>query len=178
MTTAFKSQTAPAPIAMSIRAHGKTLALKIDALRAGAAKLVLDEARGKTGAFEALTDLYLKLKILEFALELNGQAVELARQEDAHNDACWRAAIQTLDPDEIVEGISKGGCCAKCTPGVNGGCVITNPAPHAGPTCGHPILTKDLQFIDEVGKRHFRYEKNPRALEIYKAACRKLKVSL
>jgi hypothetical protein len=179
MTTATlkQSQTSAPPPAtsMAVRAYGKTLALKIDALKLGAAQLVLDEARGKTGAFEALTDLYLKLKILEFALELNGQAVALAMAEDQSAAEAWRKAIQTLDPDEIVRGISKSGCCNLCSPGSY--CVISGSVSHAADVCSHPILSQHLQFLDETGRRHFRYADHPRAAEIFAVAARKLKVS-
>jgi hypothetical protein len=95
---------------------------------------------------------------------------------DAAAEAAWRSDIQLMDPDEIVAGISKGGCCDLCSPGAPGGCVITNPAPHSGGVCGHPLLTKDLQHLDENGQRHFAYADNLRCMQNYRAAMKRLKM--
>jgi hypothetical protein len=179
MTTALKqSQTSPpAPTAMSVRAHGKTLALKIDALRAGAGQLALGSARGQPGAQSALAALDARIRALEYELSLNPQAVELARQEDAAAEAAWRSNIQMMDPDEIIEGITRDSCCRRCVPGGPNGCVITSPASHSGGVCGHPVTQKHLWFRDQTGHTHFPYEDTARAMEIHMAACRRLKVS-
>jgi hypothetical protein len=176
MTTALKSQTAPpAPTATAVRAHAKTLALALDALQAAAPALALESAKGQFGAKDALQNLIWKMKTIEFELELSDRVVALAMAEDAAAEAAWRSAIQTLDAEEVIAGIGKEKCCSRCTPGVH--CVITAAAPHAGGTCGHPVLSQHLQYLDETGRRHFRYEDDPRCQEIYAAASRRLKIS-
>jgi hypothetical protein len=181
MTTATELKklptTPPQPTAMSIRAHGKTLALKIDAMKLGAGQLVLDLARGKNGAQEALTDLYLKLKTLEFALEMNDRAVELARQEDQAAEAAYRAAIQELPAEEIISGLTKDSCGSFCVPGGPGGCVISAPAARSGGVCVHPVTERHLWFKNEEGRVNYPYSDNARSHQLFLTACKKLKVS-
>src|SRR5258705_9076792 len=126
----------PAPTAKAVRAHRRTLELSLDALRAGAAELALASARGRTGAQDALAALYGKIRATEFEIECNHQACELAALEDAAAEVAWRAAIQAMDPEEIIQGIDRESCCRRCQPGINGGGGITNAAPHAGAPCG------------------------------------------
>jgi hypothetical protein len=173
---AIVPDTPPAPTAKAVRGHRQTLELALEALKAGAAKLALASARGKAGAQDALAALYLKIRATEFEIECNHQAFELAKREDAAAEVEWRAAIQTMDPEEIIGGISKNSCCSRCTPGFNGGCVITASAPYAGSTCGHPVKERHLFHLDPNGKRFFPYRDNPRASEIFDAACKKLNV--
>jgi hypothetical protein len=174
ITDLKKPRTAPAPTATSIRAYGKTLALALDAMKLGAAEAALASARGKPGAKDALANLCWRIKATEFEIELNDQAVALAMAEDAAAEAAWRAAIQEMDPEEIIEGIGKDVCCGRCTVGVF--CVITAAAAHAGPVCGHPVKSRHLFQIDQAGRVLFPYRDTPRAREIYAAACRKLRV--
>jgi hypothetical protein len=178
MTTATelkKLPTAPPqPTAMAVKAHKRTLILALDALKLGAAEAALQAARGGSAEAAALARLHGQIRVTEFEIELNDQAVALAMSQDRAKEADWRSAEQTMDVEDVIEGLSKGGCCTRCTPGVH--CVITAPDPNSGGTCGHPELSKHLQYRDESGRRFFRYEGTPRALEIYKAACRKLKV--
>jgi hypothetical protein len=166
----------PAPTARAVRAHRQTLELSRDALKAGAAELALASARGKAGAQDALAALCGKIRATEFEIECNNAAFELATQEDAAAEVAWRAAIQTLDPEEIIAGITKEGCCRRCTPGIPGGCVLTASAPHAGGECGHPIIQRHLFHVDDTGRRKFRHRDNPQASKIFDAACQKLNV--
>ena len=166
----------PAPTAKTVRAHRKTLELSLKALQASAVELALASARGKAGAKDALAALYLKIRSTEFEIECNHAAAELATQEDAAAEVAWRAAIQTMAPEEIIAGISKESCCRRCTPGIPGGCVITASAPYAGDACGHPIRERHLFYIDDRGLRKFRYRDNPQASRIFDAACKRLGV--
>jgi hypothetical protein len=166
----------PAPTAKTVRAHRKTLELSLKALQASAAELALASARGKAGAKDALGALYLKLRSTEFEIECNHAAAELATQEDAAAEVAWRTAIQTLAPEEIIAGLGIDACCGRCTPGINGGCVITASAPYAGGTCGHPIRERHLFHINDRGLRQFRYSDNPQAARIFDAACERLGV--
>ena len=121
--------------------------------------------------------LYLKIRSAEFEIECNHAAAELASQEDAAAEIAWRAAIQTMDPEDIIAGIGRDSCCGRCTPGSPGGCVITASAPYAGGACGHPIREKHLFHLNDQGRRLFRYRDNPQASIIFDTACKRLGVS-
>jgi hypothetical protein len=166
----------PAPTAPAVRKHLQTLELLLDALKASAAALALASARAEPGAQAALAALHGKILAAEFEISCNPAARILASKEDSAAEASWREAIQTMDPEEIIAGLSKEGCCHRCTPGINGGCVITASAPYAGDTCGHPVRSRHLFPLDEAGRTLFPYRMVPRALEIYLAASRRLKV--
>jgi hypothetical protein len=167
----------PTPTAKAVRAHRQTLELSLAALKQSAAELALASARGKAGAKDALAALYLRLRATEFEINCNHAAAELASQQDAAAEIAWRAGIQCLDPEEVIAGISKDGCCGRCTPGSPGGCVITASAPYAGGTCGHPIREKHLFHLNDQGRRIFRYRDNPQASRIFDAACKRLGVA-
>jgi hypothetical protein len=166
----------PAPTAKAVRAHRKTLELSLLALKESAAALALASARGKVGAKDALAALYLRIRATEFEAECNYAAAELATQEDAAAEVAWRAAIQTLSPDEIIAGIGKDSCCSRCTPGIPGGCVLTAMAPHSGGTCSHPIRERHLFYVNDRGMREFAYRNSPQAAMVFDAACERLKV--
>jgi hypothetical protein len=168
--------TPPEPTAKVVRAHRQILELSLGTLKASAAKLALASARGKAGAQDDLAALYLKIRATEFEIECNHAAAELATQEDAAAEVVWRAAIQTLAPEEIIAGIGKDVCCGRCTPGIPGGCVITASAPYAGGACGHPIRERHLFYINDRGLRQFRYSDNPQASRIFDTACKRLGV--
>jgi len=167
----------PAPTAKVVRAHRQTLELLLAALKQSAAELALASAKGKAGAKDALGALYLRIRATEFEIECNHAAAELASEQDAAAEIAYRAAIQTLDPEEIIAGIRTDSCCSRCTPGSPGGCVITASAPYAGGTCGHPIREKHLFHLNDQGRRLFRYRDNPQASRIFDAACKRLGVS-
>jgi hypothetical protein len=165
----------PAPTAKAVRAHRRTLELSLDALKAGAAELALASARGKVGAQDALAALFGKIRAIEFEIECNHQAFELATAEDVAAEIAWRAAIQTMDPEEIISGIGKESCCRRCTPGISHGCVLTAGAPWAGSDCGHPVRQRHMYGRDETGQRIFPYRDTP-AAKVFNAACKRLKV--
>jgi hypothetical protein len=170
-------QTAPpAPTAKQVRAHRQSLMMSIAAMRAGAPELAFASAMGNLGAKDALANLYLKLKTLEWELELNAEAVNLGRSADQAAETARREAIQALPAEEIIEGITRDSCCRLCIPGSD--CVISAPAGRSGGICVHPVTQKHLFFLDETGRRHYPYEDNPRSYEIHLAACRKLKLKV
>jgi hypothetical protein len=169
-----RALTPPKPTAAAVRAHRRTLELERDALRAGAAALALASARGDRAAKEALAALPARHAALTFEIDLNGEAVALAQNEDAAAEQAWRAAIQTLPADEIIAGISADSCCRRCTPGSPGGCVLSGGARFAGATCYHPV--KEAFANNEHGKRMFPLRDDPQAAKVFYAACEKLKV--
>ena len=166
----------PAPSAPAVRKHRNKLEIERDVLRAGAVELALASAKGDMDAKAALATLPAKLAALQFEIDLNHQAQELADAEDAAAETAWRAAIQSMQPAEIIAGISKDSCCGRCMPGISGGCVLTAGAPFAGSTCSHPVKERHLFNIDDRGLRKFPYRNNPQASRVFDAACEKLKV--
>jgi hypothetical protein len=173
---AIVPDTPPAATKPVVMAHRRTLELERDVLRAGAIEFAVASAMGDVDARNTLAALPAKLAALQFEIDLNHQAQELAHAEDAAAETAWRASIQTMDPAEIVEGISKELCCRRCTPGINGGCVITASAPYAGSTCGHPVKERHLFHRDEKGQWNFPYRSSPQASRVFDAACEKLGV--
>jgi hypothetical protein len=170
-TVPMKPPAATRPV---VRAHRRTLELERDNLRAGAIELALRSAMGNLDARNTLAALPAKLAALQFEIDLNHQAQELAHAEDAAAEIAWRASIQILDPEDIIEGINQISCCGRCAQGVS--CVITASAPYAGAECGHPIRQKHLFHLDDRGRRLFPYRDVPQAARVFDAACRRLKV--
>jgi hypothetical protein len=164
----------PPPSRPAVIARRRAVELDRDALRAGAIELALASAVGDLDARNTLASLPAKLAALQFELDLNHQAQELAHAEDAAAEIAWRASIQTMDPEDIIEGINQISCCGRCTSGVS--CVITASAPYAGGDCSHPIRSRDLFHLDDHGRRLFRYSDIPHAALIFAAACRRLRV--
>lgn len=122
----LKPPTATKP---AVIAHRRTLELERDALRAGAVELAVASAKGDIEARSTLASTPAKLAALQFEIDLNHQAQELAHAQDAAAETAWRAAIQSMEPEEIIAGIGKDSCCGRCMPGIAGGCVLTASAP-------------------------------------------------
>jgi hypothetical protein len=120
-------------------------------------------AEGKPGGKEGLADLHRKISEAEFEISGNGPARELAARLDEAAIVAWKATVQTLEPEEIVAGLSKDACCRRCLAGA--GCVITGSDPLAFP-CAHPVLVGSLELQ--------RYRDNPKIRAVYAAACAKL----
>jgi hypothetical protein len=168
----------PVPSKPIVLAHRRMLEMERDALRAGAIELALASARGDLSARSTLAALPAKLAALQFEIDLSHQAQELAHAEDATAETAWRASLQLMDPEDLIAGISGGGCCHLCQPNVAGGCVLSAAAPYSGSTCMHPTRMGSFhQFnIDNSGLRIFPYRNNPQAAKVFYAACDKLKV--
>jgi len=168
--------TPPANTAAAVRKHRRELEVSRDELKAARAGLALASARGEPGAQDAVAALRREIGDLEFEIECNGPAYELAEQQDVAAFTEWRAEVQRMAPDEIIEGIAKERCCHRCLKGINGGCVILAGATYAGPVCGHPIIEKHLFSRNDAGLRVFPYRDIPQVSKIFDAACEKLNV--
>jgi hypothetical protein len=168
----------PSPTAPAVRAHRKKLEAARDGLRTGAAALALASALGDADAQAALAAIPNKFAALQLEIDLNHEAHELAYKQDADAEVAWRAAIQTLPPEELLVGLNKDECSRLCQPGIPGGCVLCGAAPHAGSTCWHPTRMGSFhQFnLDNLGKRIFPLRDNPQASRVFDAALDKLKV--
>jgi|GraSoiStandDraft_57_1057295.scaffolds.fasta_scaffold300871_3 hypothetical protein len=168
----------PAPTAPAVRVHRKALRESLVELQAGAAELALASAKGSTAARAALQAAHAKIGAIEFEIGLNDLAYDLAVRRDIEAVEQWKAAVQALgDPDDIIAGITKTGCCGRCDPGATG-CVITRADPRSGGSvCGHPITQRHLFHVDDNGRPLFPYRDTPQALRLYEAAGRALKVT-
>jgi hypothetical protein len=127
------------------------------------AERALAVAEGKPGAVESLAALREKIAALTFEIEASPQARELAQRLDQEALTAWRADVQTLPPEQIVDGITRDQCCRRCS--AAGACVITGADPFAGP-CAHPVLVGSLEKQT--------YLDNPRIQAVFAAACAKL----
>jgi hypothetical protein len=167
----------PAPTAKVVLAHRKKLEAARDGLRTGAAELALASALGDADAQAALAAIPDKFAALQFEIDLNHEAYELAHQHDSDAETAWRASLQSMDPEDLITGINRDECCHRCQPNSPGGCVITAGFPYAGSQCGHPIREKVMIFgRDVAGNRRFLYEHNPQAARVFEAARARLKV--
>jgi hypothetical protein len=151
------SDKPPAPTARAVLAHRKKLEIERDALRAGAAELALKSARGDTAAQAALWAMPGKQAGLQFEIDQNHAAHELAMKQDSDAEIAWRASLQLMEPEDLIAGINKEECCHRCQPNIPGGCVLSAAAPYPGSTCMHPTRMGSFhQFnIDDRGKRIF-----------------------
>jgi hypothetical protein len=167
----------PASSIPAVKARRLALELERDALRAGAVVFAVDSALvGDLDARNRLAAIPAKLAALQFEIDLNHEAQQLAHETDVARETAWRAAVQSLEPKEILAGIGKDSCCARCTPGSPGGCVLTAGAPFSGSTCSHPVKERHQFQLNEIGKRIFPYRHSPQASRIFDAACEQLKV--
>jgi hypothetical protein len=168
----------PAPTAKAVLAHRKKLEAERDGVRTGAAELALASARGDLAAKAAIAAIPARMAALQFEIDLNHEAYELAHKQDADAEIAWRASLQSMDPEDLIDGINRDECCRRCTQGTPGGCVLAAAAPYAGSTCFHPTRFGTFhQFkIDDSGLKIFPHRDNPKAKKVFDAACDKLKV--
>jgi hypothetical protein len=151
----------PGPRAPSVLEQRPALERELADLKQRIAETTLAAYEGKPDGRKNLAALHDQIRIVTFQLEGSAAALELAQHLDQAALSAWKAAVQMLPPEEIVDGITKEACCRRCI----GGCAITAADPYSGP-CGHPVLVGALELN--------RYRDNPKILAIYDAACRKL----
>jgi hypothetical protein len=172
------SDKPPAPTAPRVLAHRKKLETERDGLRTGAAALALASAQGDADAQAALAAIPAKFAAIQFEIDLNHEAYELAHKLDADAEVAWRESLQSMDPEDLIAGINNHECCHRCQPNSPGGCVITSGFPYAGSQCGHPVREKQIIFgRDANGVRQFLYRQNPQALKVFTAARKRLGVA-
>jgi hypothetical protein len=164
----------PATTAAAVKKYRQALAQSLDDLKATIPALALAAARRVPGAQDELAALRVKIENIEFEIEQNAAAYRLAEQQDGAAFAEWRAAVQQLEPAEIIGGISKEQCPGRCLRGLVGGCILAGGDAFAS-GCLHPIIEKHLFSRDSSGKRTFLLSHNPRAVAVFGAACEKLK---
>ena len=169
----------PAPTAKLVLQHRKRLEAERDALQNGVAELALKSAHGDTAARAELRAVASKREGLQFEIDQNHTANELAVKQDSDAEVFWRLELPRLPPEELISGINRDECCSACRPGVTGGCVLAGGAAYADSGCIHPIrFGSHHQFvIGDDGKRIFPHRDHPRAAKVFRAAIEKLKVT-
>lgn len=125
-----KSPTAPR--APAVLASRPVLERELADLKFQVAERVLAATEGVAGARENLVALVSDIRAMEFAIESNGHAHELAQRLDREALAEWRQQVEA-DPVAATAGITKKKCCGMCSEAH--GCVITR-----GEQCAHPVL--------------------------------------
>jgi hypothetical protein len=126
--------------------------------------LLLAVAEKQPGALVELAATREEIAQIQFEIEHGAKARELAAGLDQAAFQDWKKAVQTLPPEQIVEGISKEGCCRRCVEGSV--CAITGADIYAGGACAHPIKAGALAAISS--------RDNPKVVAVFAAACSKL----
>jgi hypothetical protein len=121
-------------------------------------------AVGKPGGAENLSSLREKIAAAKFMVENYPKARAYAELLDEQALVDWRAAVQTLDPAELVAGIGKEVCPRLC--GAGGGCVISGSDAFSGPCC-HPL---------REGLMLTRYKESAQIVRVFSAACAALRI--
>jgi hypothetical protein len=150
----------PAPRAPLVLSCLRSVRGELADLKMQIAERALACAEGKPGARQSLADLRRRISDAEFLIAGSGPARELAARLDEAATVAWKSTVQTLEPDEIVAGVTRDSCCHRCL--IGAGCVITGSDHLAGP-CAHPVLVGALEKD--------RYWDNPKIMAVYAAAC-------
>jgi hypothetical protein len=161
------------PRAPAVLKHLEICKRTLAALEREVPGLLLAVAEGVPGSKEGLTALREKIAAVEFEIAHCAAARMHAETLDREALVSYRAAIQTLSPEEIIDGITKESCCRRCPEA--GRCVISAADIMAGACC-HPVKERHLFPLDATGKRIFRHRDNPQASRVFDAACDKLNV--
>jgi hypothetical protein len=149
----------PAARAPAVMEQRSAIEAELAALKLQTAEIVLAAYEGKPDGREKLAALDANIHATTFLLNGNAAAYDLAQRLDREAVDAWRAQVHA-DPDVAIEGISRKGCCLRCSE--QHGCVIT-----AGQQCAHPVKTGVLPV---------RLADNPAIRNVFAAACAKLKL--
>jgi hypothetical protein len=153
----------PEARAPAVTEHLQACKRTLAALEAQIPAAALAAALGEPDGTENLAALYQKIAVTKFQIENYPAARLLAERLDQEATVAYVAAVQTLSPSEIVEGLTKETCCRRCIPGIS--CAITASDLASG-TCQHPLIGGALDQL--------RYRSSPKILALYDSACRKL----
>jgi hypothetical protein len=151
----------PSPRAHTVRDHLQYLKRALEALEAEIPERALEAAEGKP---DGLAALHEKITAAKFEIECHPKARALAERSDEQAIVNWRAAVQTLPAEQIVDGIGREVCPRLCSAG--GGCVISGADTLSGPCC-HP---------NREGLMLTRYKENAQIIRVFAAACAALKI--
>lgn len=151
--------TPPAARAPAVLGRLPALQRELSDAKLQIAERVLAATEGTPGAREKLAALVTDIRALEFAIEANGHAHELAKRLDREAVAEWRRQVEA-DPVEATAGITKKACCGMCSETY--GCVITR-----GEQCAHPVT------VGGVGPRR---QGDPVSRKLFQTAAGRLKM--
>jgi hypothetical protein len=154
----------PALQATVVVKHLEACKRALAALEAQIPEQAFAAAVGKPGGAENLAALHQKIGSVKFEIECHPKARALAERSDEQAIVDWRAAIQTMDPADIVAGIGREVCPRLC--GAGGGCAISGADSLSGPCC-HP---------NKEGLMLTRYRENAQIMRVWSAACAALKI--
>ncbi|WP_407194391.1 hypothetical protein [Bradyrhizobium sp. STM 3566] len=166
----------PALTVPSVRKHRAALEVQLAGLKAEVPAALLASVRSEPGAREAISALRRQIQDLEFEIDRNVDAVELAETQDVAAYAAWRRAVHALPPEEAIRGIGRDTCPNRCQRGVPAGCVLGGGCVGTGSSCWHPVIQADLFHIDQSGRKLSPFPTHERAAAVFGAACEKLKV--
>jgi hypothetical protein len=152
----------PAPRAVRVAERLQISKRTLGELEGEIPRLLLAALEGYPGAKDELAALREKIAAAEFEIQHNSKALVHASHLDQEATDVWRASIQTLPLGELVDGITRDGCCRLCGPA---GCVIVGADP-MGRECSHPVVSRE-------GLKA-RYHQNPKIVAVFEAACLKL----
>src|SRR6266404_975429 len=147
----------PAPRAAAVLEHLQACKRLLATLEGKIPELAFAAAVGKPGGAENLAALREKIASAKFFIENYPKARAYAELLDEQAVVDWRAAVQTMDPAEIVRGIGKEVCPRLCSAG--GGCVISGADALSGPCC-HP---------NREGLMLSRYHENEQIMRVWNA---------
>jgi hypothetical protein len=144
----------PEARAPSVLAYLEASKPKLEALQQQVAELALAAAEGVSGGRGRLVALCWKIRAVQFEIDSNAKAHELALELDEQAAQEWRDSVQAMEPEKLVAGITSTRCCRRCTG--DHGCVIT-----AGGQCAHPV---------SCGRLPVQFSSDTKARQIYAAA--------
>lgn len=150
--------THPAPRAPGVIDQRSALERELADLKLQIADRALAAYEGQPDGREKLAQIVANIRTIEFQLECNGLAHDLAKRLDREARAEWRRQIES-DPRQATEGVTKKKCCGLCSEA--NGCIIT------GDACAHPIM------VGGVGPQH---QGNPAVRALFTAASKHLKI--
>lgn len=138
---------------------------ELERLQALRPAMAVASSQGKPRADERLATLGRKIQAVEFEIACNVKAAAHASMIDCTALAAFRARLQELPVEKLIEGLGRELCCGLCGP--EAGCVISGGDPTVGDGCAHPI---------REGGPPPQCKNHPRVQAVYRAACAKLKV--
>lgn len=153
----------PASRAPAVIEHLQIAKRTLVALEQEIPRQLLAVAEGHPGAAEGLVSLHQKITVTKFQIENYSATRQWAERLDQEATLAWKAAVQTMPAEQIVEGVSRVACCKRCIPGIS--CAITGSDLLSGP-CQHPLIGGALDQL--------RYRDSEKIQAIYDTACRKL----
>jgi hypothetical protein len=124
-------------------------------------EMVLACVEGHPDGRKNLAALLEKIRTAEFEIECLPLARDLAERLDKIAVAAWRAEVQTLNPHEIIAGLTKHDCCDRCT---NGCVILGGDATADQNACSHP----------RHGELDNRYADNPQVQKVFAVAFAKV----